>query len=270
MSRVLQAATDQITQNYNSLTHKGIDLVKYKNKTANIIAHSDGVVIETKTGQKRDINTKGMATYGNYVKIRHNNGYYTFYAHLKDVKVSKNAIVKRGDVIGVMGNSGNTTNTHLHFEVRNKQDRRINPTKYLDADLPNNPDNLSVIYQVYDNKKQIWLPNVKNDTDYAGNIGNAISALYMNLTVGDIKYRVHELNKTWLPTVTNREDYAGNIGKVIDGIQISSINTKLSYRVHLLNGRWLSWVSKWDDTNDGYAGILGRSIDAVQVKILED
>ncbi len=270
MSRVLQNAINQITQKYNSITHRGIDVVKYENKTANVIAHSDGIVVEAQKGKINDLNSKGITTYGNYVKILHDNGYYTLYAHLNNVYVSKNDFVKRGDIIGVMGNSGNAKNTHLHFELYDKENKRINPTKYLESDLPNIHEKIDIYYQVYDNKKQKWLPNVKNDENYAGNIGNSISALYMNLTVGNIKYRVHEKNNKWLPTVTNRDDYAGNIGKIIDGVQMSSEDVNLAYRVHLLNAGWTPWVYKWDDSNEGYAGIIGQNIDAVQVKILED
>lgn len=270
MSRVLNNAINQITTRYNPLTHKAVDVVKYENKVADIIAHSDGVVVEVQTGKKNNLNTTGLATYGNYVKILHDNGYYTLYAHLNSVKVNKNAHVKRGDILGTMGNSGNANGTHLHFEVRDFNDKRINPTKYLEENLPNYKEKIDVYYQVYDNKKQKWLPNVINDENYAGNIGNRIGAVYMNLTTGNIRYRVHEKNNKWLPVVTNRDDYAGNIGKIIDGIQITSDDVNIAYRVHLLNTGWAPWVYKWDDTNEGYAGIIGQDIDAIQVKIMED
>ena len=57
MSRVLENAKNQITCNYNAITHKGIDLVKYKSETCNIIAHTEGKVILIQTGQKNDKNT---------------------------------------------------------------------------------------------------------------------------------------------------------------------------------------------------------------------
>ena len=270
MSRVLKNATNQITQRYNSFTHRAVDVVKYQNKVTDVIVHSDGYVVELVTGKVNDRNSKGTSSYGNYVKIKHDNGMYTLYAHLKNVYVNKNVRVKRGDVIGLMGKSGNATGVHLHFEVRNNSDIRVNPTEYLDNDLPNLEEKVNVIYQVYDGNKKKWLPNVLNDTDYAGNFGNQVNALYINLSEGNIRYRVHEKNNKWLPVVNNRDDYAGNLGKVIDGVQIESDEVKVSYRVHLLNLGWLPWVNKWDDSNDGYAGIYGYDIDAVQIKILED
>ena len=269
MSRVLYNAINQVTQKYNAITHKGIDLVKEKNKIAEVMAHSDGEVVSVATGQKHDTNTTGTATYGNYVKLKHHNGMYTLYAHLKNVNVKKGDQVKQGDILGEMGETGKAYGVHLHFEVRNNKDVRINPTPYIDANLPNDIEKIDVIYQSYDSRKKRWLPNVTNDLDYAGNLGNAMSGLAINLTKGNVVYRVHEMNNKWLPDVKDREDYAGNLGKNIDGIQMKSDTCTLLYRVHLKNGSWLSWVQKYDDTNSGYAGILGKEIDAVQIKVKE-
>ncbi len=267
MSRVLYNAVNQITQKYNAISHKGIDLVKEKNKVANVMAHSEGEVVACATGQVPNTNTTGTKTYGNYVKLKHNNGMYTLYAHLKNVNVKKGDRVKQGDILGEMGNTGKAYGVHLHFEVRTNKDVRINPTPYIDADLPNNEEKNNVIYQVYDSIKEKWLPNVVNNTDYAGNLGNAISGLAINLTKGSVEYRVHEINNKWLPIVKDREDYAGNLGKNIDGIQMKSDSCTLLYRAHLKKGKWLSWVDKFDDTNAGYAGILGKEIDAIEIKI---
>lgn len=55
-------------------------------------------------------------SYGNYIVIRHDNNFYTMYAHLKsDLQVSVGSKVSRGQVIGFMGSSGSSTGTHLHF-----------------------------------------------------------------------------------------------------------------------------------------------------------
>lgn len=59
----------------------------------------------------------GMS-YGNYIILEHENGYYTMYAHLtKNLKVSEGQTVSRGQIIGSMGDSGSSTGTHLHFGV---------------------------------------------------------------------------------------------------------------------------------------------------------
>ena len=56
--------------------------------------------------------------YGQYIVIRHSNGAQTLYAHLSSNSVGVGAYVNQGEVIGGMGNTGRSTGTHLHFEVR--------------------------------------------------------------------------------------------------------------------------------------------------------
>ena len=258
MSRVLENGQNQITQKYKVLSHKAVDLVKNKNMTCNIIAHTSGKVVWVQKGQKNNKGSTGNASYGNCVKIKHNNGYYTLYAHLKNVSVKLNQEVKTGQVIGYMGNTGNSRGAHLHFEIRNTKDNRINPTPYLDTDLPNSTD--KVTYKTYDNVKNKWLPSVKTGTDdYAGNFGNGVSGLKCT----KLTYRVHDKVKNkWLPWVTGDSSYAGNLPNNIDGVQIKNA----TYRVHLKDGKWLDWVSKADNSSSGYAGIYGKTIDAIQIK----
>ncbi|TRZ77895.1 LysM peptidoglycan-binding domain-containing protein [bacterium] len=56
--------------------------------------------------------------YGEYIKIQHPNGVVTLYGHLSKILVTKGQDVSQGTVIGMMGNTGRSTGTHLHFEVR--------------------------------------------------------------------------------------------------------------------------------------------------------
>lgn len=63
-------------------------------------------------------NAYGNSAYGNCVLIDHKNGYYTFYAHMNEVRVKKGMCVIQGAIIGTVGVTGNTTGSHLHFEVR--------------------------------------------------------------------------------------------------------------------------------------------------------
>jgi murein DD-endopeptidase MepM/ murein hydrolase activator NlpD len=68
--------------------------------------------------------------YGNFILIKHNNGYETAYAHLSrySSKFRNGSRVKQGDVIGYVGSTGRSTGPHLHYEVR-KSGRRIDPRK---------------------------------------------------------------------------------------------------------------------------------------------
>lgn len=68
--------------------------------------------------------------YGNLVLVRHSNGYVTAYAHASELAVKKGETVKRGQVIGKAGQTGNVTSPQLHFEVR-KGATPVDPTQYL-------------------------------------------------------------------------------------------------------------------------------------------
>ena len=68
--------------------------------------------------------------YGNLVLVRHANGFVTAYAHASELNVKKGETVKRGQVIGKAGATGNVTSPQLHFEVR-KGATPVDPTTYL-------------------------------------------------------------------------------------------------------------------------------------------
>lgn len=56
--------------------------------------------------------------YGNYVKLRHAGGLWTLYGHFSSLVVGTSDVVKKGQLLGYSGNTGNSTGAHLHFEVR--------------------------------------------------------------------------------------------------------------------------------------------------------
>ena len=58
-----------------------------------------------------------LGGFGNHIKIDHGGGYSTIFAHLSKIKVKSGQKVKRGDIIGLTGNSGRSTAPHLHYEV---------------------------------------------------------------------------------------------------------------------------------------------------------
>ena len=68
--------------------------------------------------------------YGNLVLVRHSNGFVTAYAHASELSVKKGETIKRGQVIGKAGATGNVTSPQLHFEVR-KGATPVDPTQYL-------------------------------------------------------------------------------------------------------------------------------------------
>jgi len=68
--------------------------------------------------------------YGNMVMIVHDNGYSTLYGHLSSISVSNGQRVSQGTQVGVMGSTGRSTGTHLHFEVRSGE-QLLNPLGFL-------------------------------------------------------------------------------------------------------------------------------------------
>lgn len=142
------------------------------------------------------------------------------------------------------------------------------PVKPVD---PPKPKKISVTYQVWDDVRNTWLPPVVDLKDYAGIFKHDICAVYADLNEGDIIYKVHYKGGKWLPEVKNREDYAGIYNKPIDAIAIkTNTGKKINYRVHLRRkNKWLPFVSGYDvnNSNNGYAGILGQEIDAIQIYV---
>lgn len=133
-TRLLGGEYLEVTQMYNEGVHNGIDVVG-KNYTCDYIsAHSKGVVI----GVRKDCNNFENGSYGNYVLLDHGNGYQTLYGHMEygSVHVNVGDSVSRCEVIGYMGNTGESFGAHLHFEVRHNGNR-IDPYPYINSDLPN-------------------------------------------------------------------------------------------------------------------------------------
>ncbi|MBP6924591.1 MAG: M23 family metallopeptidase [Candidatus Pacebacteria bacterium] len=84
------------------------------------LAGSMGSVIRAAAGGEVIVAKNGgwNGGYGSYIVIRHKNGTQTLYAHLSSLNVGVGSYVEQGQIIGGMGNTGKSTGTHLHFEVR--------------------------------------------------------------------------------------------------------------------------------------------------------
>ena len=100
--------------------HTGIDLTS-RSGTA-ILASASGKVIKASRGWG--------GGYGNHIIISHGNGFTTLYGHMTSFSVSVGQWVNQGQQIGVMGSTGWSTGTHLHFEIR-KNNSPQNPMNYL-------------------------------------------------------------------------------------------------------------------------------------------
>lgn len=275
-ARVLKHGVCEVTQEYKGSAHNGIDIVKEGYQLDNIVAHSDGVVVQVIDNCNGNTPNNSNNP-GNMVKIDHNNGYFTRYLHLAygTVKVKAGDRVKKGQVIGYMGNTGYSFGGHLHFEVWNGNNR-INPTEYLDKDLPTIKNNTVNVYYKVKTQKHGWLPEVKNLEDYAGWEDSPIIAFAVRVDKGSIKYRAHIKGGNWLPYVTGcdinnfENGYAGD-DRVIDAVEIYYYTPndirpfkRAKYKVN--NYDW-QYDNEKTNNQDGYAGVFGVTATKLQVTI---
>jgi len=86
------------------------------------------------SGNGKVIRSSRSATYGRVVYINHGYGYTTIYAHMSKIKAKRGQNVKRGDLIGYVGNTGRSVSAHLHYEVR-KNGKALNPINFYYGDL---------------------------------------------------------------------------------------------------------------------------------------
>lgn len=277
-ARVLESGMCEVTQEYKGQAHRGIDIVREGYQLDNIVAHSDGTVVQVISNC--NVNTPNDSTNpGNMVKIDHGNGYQTRYLHLAygTVKVAVGQKVSKGQVLGYMGNTGNSFGAHLHFEVM-KDNVQIDPTDYLDCDLPSNTQSdtqVNVYYKVK-TEKHGWLPEVRNLEDYAGWENSPITAIAIKVDKGSIRYRVHIKGGNWLPYVTGYDinnfenGYAGD-GRIIDAVEVYYFTPndirpykKAKYKVN--NYDW-QYDNEKTNGQDGYAGVYGVNATKFQIVI---
>ncbi len=98
--------------------HPGIDFAALAG--SEVIATAAGVV--TTVGSK--------SGYGKFIEINHGEGFSTRYAHNKELLVTKGDMVKKGQVIAKVGNTGRSTGPHVHYEIM-KDGRKLNPYRYI-------------------------------------------------------------------------------------------------------------------------------------------
>ena len=117
------------------LPHEGHVTSPFGNRSG---GYHHGTDIKLRTGEKVKSAFEGMvrisqysSSYGNVVVVRHNNGFETLYAHLSKRKVKPGDHVEAGDLVGLGGNTGRSSGSHLHFECRYKGEP-VNPHKLID------------------------------------------------------------------------------------------------------------------------------------------
>lgn len=98
--------------------HKGLDIAARKGSP--IVAPADGYVSDAGKNY----------SFGNYVTVSHGYGYKTRYGHLSKILVKKGQTVKRGEKIGLVGSTGRSTGSHLHYEVL-VEGVQVNPKRFI-------------------------------------------------------------------------------------------------------------------------------------------
>ena len=152
---VLKSGFCEVTQGFGgSNNHRGLDLVGKDYTLDDIVSYAAGNVLMSVTGYGNGQGEGVNWRYGNFVKILHDDGTVCLYAHMEYTSVRVGQRVSKGQVIGRMGNSGNSFGGHLHWEYWSKNDyySNIDPSPYLQ---PKEPITLANPVQRDVNKEQL-------------------------------------------------------------------------------------------------------------------
>lgn len=270
------------SSNYGVMIFQSNNMVQYPNGTVDYmtVMYMHGTCLKsvgqtvaqgTNLYQLGGIGSQGKTEYGVHLDLGVRRGRHSsptnYYSSFGDVYPYDGLFINSNFTTSIWNKgrvaSGNTV-TH-----GGKTDYS-NAWKYTTDSVLPPVSGIDVTYQTYDASAGKWLPNVVNASDYAGVYGHSVSAVYASLSQGNIYYRVHTKGGSWLSEVKNRSDYAGIYSKPIDGLMMrTDTGRTIYYKVHIKGGNWLSYVTGYStsDGNNGYAGIIGKEIDAIQVYV---
>ena len=218
--------------------HTGVDIAGgVGNGIINIIAAKAGIVVYPTAGAILDCPSNDYSCNngsGNYVVIQHSDGNFTLYAHLHEnsILVKAGDSVEQGQVIGKMGNSGYSTGTHLHFEVREGQNNfsaTVDPLEYISFEAPR------IVSSGGDflNWLNSWEGHSPIEGDYyiVENIGDGVRTVGGGVT---LEYNADR----FLSYGIDVDDYP--VGSkipinIVDQIQMEEISNKRSYVENILS-----------------------------------
>ena len=177
------------------------------------------------------------------------------------------------------GFNANTDMNYCYKDYVNEKPVQSTPAqKQETVASPPSAKTINVSYLGYINGKG-WSKEIKNEADFLGTDGRTLSGFTAQASEGKLKFRVHTRNGKWLGWIDkyNCSDWnwgvAGVKGKIIDGIQMDFSGVDgytVMYRVSVLGtSGWYPWVSGYGNGINGYAGLLGKPIDKIQVKIVK-
>lgn len=263
--RVIENSPNRITQHYKKGVHNGVDLGWSTDENANrVYSNCVGTVYATLDNIPHGSEQGGG--WGNYVLIKHPNGYFSRYAHLQSgLPVKKGDNVTAETVIGIMGNSGRSTGRHLHFEVATgvSTSTRINPEPYL----------TKFIYEDDILRYRVHLEGIgwqewKLNGEMAGttNESRRMEALQINAPF-EVQAKAHLEGIGWVNYgVIDSSTIIGTTGES-RRLECLCLKGNFKYRVHIQDVGWSSWTNA-----DGICtlGSVGQSlrIEAIEMRTL--
>lgn len=196
--------------------HKGIDIKVYIGDT----------IRAAFSGKVRIVRYEAKG-YGKYVIIRHNNGLETYYGHMSKQLVAENQIVKAGQPIGLGGNTGRSTGSHLHFETR-LCGLAINPALMFDFKNQDVTGDFYTYRKASNAAESLQANNLRGKNDQHGYKREDVQGKSANATV----------NKTDAPAQTEEKPTAANTDirwyKVTTGDTVESVARKNGISVETL------------------------------------
>ena len=212
IGHVLNNMNEIITNEYNE-SHQALDIVSGDYNQTDIIALESGIVEDVvKNIESTDHTSTGMATYGNYVKIRQNDGKTALYAHMKygSININIGDYIEKGSIIGTMGSTGNAYGNHLHLEIKNQNGIKENPLIELNKQDPQEINNEEPT------KMQEIASEIKEE--------NTVKEKEENIKKEKSTEKYSEENVTYIYNQT----YNG--GSIVDGLKEINIDSSYDYR----------------------------------------
>ncbi len=243
IGHVIQGMNEVITNDY-STSHKALDIVASDSGDSDIISLENGTVtVAVKGFNGTNHYSKGLDTYGNYVKVKQDNGKTALYAHMKygSIKVSEGQYVQKGDVIGSMGATGNAYGKHLHLEIKNEDNVNENPLVSLNSVSEDSSSNQVQNNESVQGNESIQsneqIDNIQND-ESIDNTQNTESVSNNSKLSDEVKenVKVSESFNDGSFEYLSAIGYSG--GSIVDGLKFCGSESSFAYRerLALLNG----------------------------------
>lgn len=263
--RVLENSVNRITQHYKKGVHNGVDLGWSTYEPANnVYSNCEGEVYATLDNIPHGSEAGGG--WGNYVLIRHPNGYFSRYAHLKKgLPVKKGDHVTKDTIVGIMGDTGRATGRHLHFEVSTglSTATRINPEPYLTRFIYG-----SDLLKYRAHIENLGWQNWKYNGETAGTTGESLRLEAIQIEAPyDVYAKAHMEDIGWVDYgKITKDTIIGTVGES-RRLECLCLKGNFKYRVHIEGTGWSAWTNA-----DGICtlGTVGQAlrIEAIEMRTL--